>query len=137
MVSTNQKTRRSISLTTGRHNVGGAPSPRAFLAQTQDNQEEWFQLWLTRALVVRKRRGLSRQIWRAYQDRSIDALVYHPQRTTSSRLKVYTNNKLQGATPRIKDAIHLHEGSNNPKPTKTTREASTFQDLNVRAGKTL
>jgi hypothetical protein len=55
---------------------------------------------------------------------------------TSSRLKVYTNNKRQGTTPRIKDAIHLHEGSNNPKPTKTTREASTFQDLNLRAGKT-
>jgi hypothetical protein len=99
-----------------------------FLAQTQDNPEEWFQLGLTRALVVRKRRGLSWQIWRAYQDRSITALVYDPQRTASSRLKVYTNIKLQGATPIIEDAIHLHEGSNNPKITKTTREAMTFQD---------
>jgi hypothetical protein len=55
-----------------------------------------------RALVVRKHRGLSRQIWHAYQDRSINALVYHPQRTASSRLKVYTNIKLQGVTQRLK-----------------------------------
>jgi hypothetical protein len=81
-------------------------------------------------LVVRKCGGLSQQIWRAYHDRSINALVYHPQRTASSRLKVYTNIKLQGATPRIEDAMHLHKGSSDPKPTKTTREASTFQDLN-------
>jgi hypothetical protein len=58
MVSTNPKTRRNRSLTTGRHNVGGTPLPRAFLAQTQDNPEEWFLLGLTCALVVRKRRGL-------------------------------------------------------------------------------
>jgi hypothetical protein len=130
MVSTNPKTRRNISLSTRRHSVSGAPSPRAFLAQTQDNPEEWFQLGLIRALVVRKRIGLSRQIWRAYQDQSINALVYHPQRTTSSRLKVYTNIKLQDATPRIEDSINIHEGSDDPKATKTTREASTFQDLN-------
>jgi hypothetical protein len=98
-----------------------------------DNPEEWFQLGLTRALVVRKRRGLSRQIWRAYQDWSINALVYHPQRTASSRLKVYTNIKLQDATPRIKDSISIHEGSDNPKILKATRDASTLQDLNLQA----
>jgi hypothetical protein len=78
MVSTNPKATRNRSLTTGRQSVGGAPSPRAFLAQAQDNPEEWFQLGLTRALVVTKRRGPSQQIWRAYQDRSINALVHHP-----------------------------------------------------------
>jgi hypothetical protein len=119
-------------LTTGRHNVGGAPPPGAFLAQTQDNPEEWVLLGLTCALAVRKHRGLSRQIWHAYQDRSINALVYHPQRAASSRLKVYTNIKLHGATPRIEDAINLHEGGNDPKPTETTQEASTFQDLNCK-----
>jgi hypothetical protein len=129
MISTNPKTRRNRSLTTGRHTVGGAPPPEAFLAHAQDNLEEWFLLGLTCALVVRERRGLSRLILRAYQDRSINALVYHPQRTTSSRLKVYANIKLQDTTPRIEDAINLHEGSNDPKPTKTTREASTLQDL--------
>jgi hypothetical protein len=131
MVSTNLKTRRNRSLTTRRHSVGGAPSPRAFLAQTQDNPEEWFQLGLTRALVVRKRRGLSQQIWRAYQDRSINALVYHPQRMASSRLKVYTNIKLHDATPRIEDSVSIHEGSDNPKTIKAAREASTLQDLNL------
>jgi hypothetical protein len=30
MVSTNPETRRDISLTTGRHTIGGAPPPRAF-----------------------------------------------------------------------------------------------------------
>jgi hypothetical protein len=60
MVSTNLKTRRNRSLTTGRHTIGGAPQPGAFLAQSQDNPEEWFLLGLTCALVVRKRRGLSR-----------------------------------------------------------------------------
>jgi hypothetical protein len=49
-------------LTTGRHTVGGALPPEEFLAQSQDNPEEWFLLGLTYALVVRKRRGLSRQI---------------------------------------------------------------------------
>jgi hypothetical protein len=29
----------------------------------------------------------------------------------------------------MEDAINLHEGSDNPKPTKATREASTLQDL--------
>jgi hypothetical protein len=67
-----------------------------------------------------------------YQDRSINALVYHPQRTASSRLKVYANIKLHGATPRIEDSIKLHKGSNDPKPTKATREASTLQDLNCK-----
>jgi hypothetical protein len=81
MVSTNPKARRNRSLTTGRQIVGGAPPPDAFLAQAQGNPEEWFLLGLTCALVVRKGRGLSRHIWRAYQDRSINALVYHPQRT--------------------------------------------------------
>jgi hypothetical protein len=66
-------------LTTGRHSVGGEPPPGAFLAQTQDNPEEWFPLGLTYALVVRKRRGLRRQIRCAYQDQSINALVYHLQ----------------------------------------------------------
>jgi hypothetical protein len=48
----------------------------------------------------------------------------------SSRLKVYTNIKLQDATSRIEDSINIHEGSDNPKTTKATREASTLQDLN-------
>jgi hypothetical protein len=87
MVSTNPETRGNISLTARRHAIGGALPPGAFLAQSQDNPEEWFLLGLTCALVVRKRRGLSRQIWRAYQDRSLNALVYHPQRTASSKLK--------------------------------------------------
>jgi hypothetical protein len=78
MVSTNPKATRNRSLTTERHTVGGVPSPRAFLAQAQDNPEEWFQLGLTRALVATKRRGLSRQVWHAYQDRSTNALVYYP-----------------------------------------------------------
>jgi hypothetical protein len=138
MVSTNLKKRRNISLPTGRHSIGCAPSPRAFfLAQTQDNPEEWFLLGLTCALVVRKRRCLSRQIWRAYQDRSINALVYHPQRTASLRLKVYTNIKLQDARPRIEDSISIHKGSDNPKTIKAAREASTLQDLNLRAGNLL
>jgi hypothetical protein len=110
--------------------VGDAPPPEVISAQAQDDLEEWFQLGLTRALVVTKRRGLSRQIWHAYQDRSINALAYHPQRTASSRQKVYTNLKLQDATPRIEDSINLHEGSDNSMPTKATREASTLQDLN-------
>jgi hypothetical protein len=46
------------------------------------------------------------------------------------RLKAYTNIKLQDATPRIEDSINLHEGSDDPKTTKTTREDSTLQDLN-------
>jgi hypothetical protein len=133
MVSTNPKTRRNRSLTTRRQSVGGAPPPGEFLAQTQDNPEEWFPLGLTCALVVRKRRGLIQQVWHAYQDRSINALVYHPQRTASSRLKVYTNIKLQDATPRIEDSINIHEGSDNPKIAKATREASTLQDLNLQA----
>jgi hypothetical protein len=51
----------------------------------------------------------------------------------SSRLKVYTNIKLQDATSRIKDSINIHEGSDNPNTTKATREALTLQDLNLRA----
>jgi hypothetical protein len=62
MVSTKLKTRRNRSLTTGGHSIGGAPPPGAFLAQSQDNPEEWFLLGLTFSLVVRKHRGLSRQI---------------------------------------------------------------------------
>jgi hypothetical protein len=72
-------------------------------------------------------------MWRTYQDRSINALIYHPQRTAVSRLNVYTNIKLPDATPRIEDSLNLHEGSDNPKTTKATREASTLQDLNLRA----
>jgi hypothetical protein len=49
------------------------------------------------------------------------------------RLKVYTNIKLQDATPRIEDSINIHEGSDKPKTTKATREASTLQDLNLQA----
>jgi hypothetical protein len=48
-------------------------------------------------------------------------------------LKVYANNKLQGTTPRSKDSIKLREGRSDSKPTKATREASTLQDLNLRA----
>jgi hypothetical protein len=107
-------------LTTRRHTIGGAPPPEVFLAQSQDDLEEWFPLGLTCALVVRKHRGLSRQIWSAYQDQSINALVYHPQRMASSRLKVYTNIKLQDATPRLEDSIHMHEGSENPKAARAT-----------------
>jgi hypothetical protein len=59
MVSTNPKKRRNRSLTTRRHSVGGAPPPRAFLAQSKDNPEEWFLLGLTYALVVRKHRRLN------------------------------------------------------------------------------
>jgi hypothetical protein len=59
MVSTNPKATRNRSLTTERHNVGGAPPPEAFSAQAQDGPEEWFPLGLICALVVRKHRGLS------------------------------------------------------------------------------
>jgi hypothetical protein len=104
-----------------------------FSAQAQDDPEGWFLLGLTCALVVRKRRGWSQQIWHAYQDWSINALVYCPQRATSSRLKVYTNIKLQDATPRIEDSINIHEESDNPKTTTATWEASTLQDLNLQA----
>jgi hypothetical protein len=62
----------------------------------------------------------------------MNALGYHPQRTASSRLKFFTNIKLQDATPKIEDAINLHEGSDDPKPTKITPEASTLQDLNCK-----
>jgi hypothetical protein len=51
----------------------------------------------------------------------------------SSRLKFYNNIKLQDATPKIEDSINIHEGSDNPKTAKATREASTLQDLNLRA----
>jgi hypothetical protein len=40
---------------------------------------------------------------------------------------------LQDATPRIEDSINIHEGSDNTKAAKATREASTVQDLNLRA----
>jgi hypothetical protein len=36
------KDKRNKSLTTRRHTVGGAPPPEVFLAQSQDNLEEWF-----------------------------------------------------------------------------------------------
>jgi hypothetical protein len=49
------------------------------------------------------------------------------------RLKVYTSIKLQDATPRIEDSINIHEGSDNPKTTKATRQALTLQDLNLQA----
>jgi hypothetical protein len=131
MVSTNPETRRNRSLTTGRHTIGGALPPEAITAHAQDDLEEWFPLGLTCTLVVRKHSGLSRRVWHAYQDRSINALVYHSQRTASSRLKFYTNIKLQDATPRIEDSINIHEGSDNPNTAKATREASselkTFQ----------
>jgi hypothetical protein len=38
-------------------------------------------------LVVRKHKGLSRQIWHACQDQSITALVYHPQNTFKLEIK--------------------------------------------------
>jgi hypothetical protein len=57
-----QRQEKNRSLTTGRHTVGGAPPPDVFLAQEQDEPEEWFLLGLTYALVLRKRRVLSRQI---------------------------------------------------------------------------
>jgi hypothetical protein len=62
MVSTNPNTRRNRSSTMEGHTVGGAPPPKVISAQAQDDLEEWFPLGLTYALVVRKRRGLSRQI---------------------------------------------------------------------------
>jgi hypothetical protein len=58
MVSTNLKTRRNRSSTTGRHTVGGAPSPEAIPAHAHDDLEEGFPLGLTYVLVVRKHRGL-------------------------------------------------------------------------------
>jgi hypothetical protein len=67
----------------------------------------------------------------------MNALVYHPQRIVRSRSKLYANIKLQGASQRTEDSIKRHEGSNDPKPTKATREASTLQDLNLRAGNLL
>jgi hypothetical protein len=95
--------------------------------QRQEGIDHWL-LGLTCALVVRKRRGLSRQIWHAYQYQSINALVYHHQRTASSRLKVYANIRLQGAAPRSEDSIEMHEGRSDSKPTRATREAMTLQD---------
>jgi hypothetical protein len=99
MVSTNPKTRRNRSLPTGRHPIGGAPPPKAFLAQSQDNPEGWLPLGLTDALVVRKRRGLSRQTWRAYQDRSINALVYHPPRDGKLEIKVLHQHQASRRNP--------------------------------------
>jgi hypothetical protein len=32
-------------------------------------------------------------------------------------------------TPRFEEFVKLHEGSDDPKPTKATREAITIQDL--------
>jgi hypothetical protein len=40
LVSTNPKTRRNRSLTTGRHTVGGAPPPEEILALARDYSEE-------------------------------------------------------------------------------------------------
>jgi hypothetical protein len=40
MVSPKPETRRNQSLITGRHIIGGAPSPEAISAQAQDNLEE-------------------------------------------------------------------------------------------------
>jgi hypothetical protein len=60
IVSTNPTARRNRSWTTGRHTLGGAPPPGVFLAQPQDNPEEWFLLGLTCTLVVRKHRRPSR-----------------------------------------------------------------------------
>jgi hypothetical protein len=62
MVSTNPKTRRNRSLTTGRHTVGGAPPPEAISAQAHDDSEEYFRLRTNIALLVRKHRELSLQI---------------------------------------------------------------------------
>jgi hypothetical protein len=62
MVSTNPKTRMNRSLTTRGHTIGGAPPPGAFLAQPQDNSEEYFWLRNNIALLVRKHRELSLQI---------------------------------------------------------------------------
>jgi hypothetical protein len=45
---------------------------------------------------------------------NINALVYHPQRTASSRLKVYANIEIQGATPRIEGSIKLLERKQQP-----------------------
>jgi hypothetical protein len=42
MVSTNPKTRRNRSITTGRHTIGGAPPPEVISTQAQDDLEEWF-----------------------------------------------------------------------------------------------
>jgi hypothetical protein len=88
MVSTKPKTRRNRSLTTGRRSVGGAPSPIAFLAQTQGNPKEWVQVGLTRAWVVRRHRKLSLQVWSTQQDRSSSAIIYNLYSTTSSRQKI-------------------------------------------------
>jgi hypothetical protein len=43
--------------------------------------------------------------------------------------RVYTNLQLQGVTQRFEDSIKLRKGSDDPKPARATREASTFQDL--------
>jgi hypothetical protein len=127
MVSTNPKARRNRSLTTRKQTIGGALPPEAFLAQVQDDPEEWSPLGLTCALVVRKRRGLSRHIWRAYQDQSINALVYPPQRIASSKLKVYANIKLQGATRRFEDFVKLHEGTTTPRQQKLPEKPRLFK----------
>jgi hypothetical protein len=66
-------------LTTRRHTVGDALPPEVFLAQSQDDPEEWFPLGLTYALVVRKHIELRRQGGHAYQDQSTNALVYRLQ----------------------------------------------------------
>jgi hypothetical protein len=49
MVSTNPKTRRYRSSTTGRHTIGGALPPKAIPAHAQDDLEEWFPLGITYA----------------------------------------------------------------------------------------
>jgi hypothetical protein len=45
---------------------------------------------------------------------------------------VYANIKLQGMTQRFEDFVKLHEGNDDPKPTKATQEALTLQDLNCK-----
>jgi hypothetical protein len=37
----------------------------------------------------------------------------------------------------MEDTINIHEGSDNPKTIKATREASTLQDRNLQAGNLL
>jgi hypothetical protein len=51
------------------------------------------------------------------------------QRLQAQDRSIYTNIKLQGKTPRFEDSIKLHEGSDDPNPTKATQGASTLQDL--------
>jgi hypothetical protein len=84
------------------------------------------------ALLVRKRRELSLQIWSTWQDWSSSTIIYNLYSTPSSRQKGLHQHQASRHDTKIEDSIKLHERRNDSKPARATREASTFQDLSYK-----